>query len=77
MTGMIKPCNAWRYIRMYHHLSVRQSPLIVFVSIMCHMGTTLVSIKMLHVLYQMQPIFLEIWVNLDLNSLYSFLPDEG
>jgi len=40
VTGMIKPCNAWRYIRMYHHLSVRQLPLIVFASILCHMGTT-------------------------------------
>lgn len=40
VTGVIKPCNVWRYIRMYHHLSVLQLPFIVFVSILCHMETT-------------------------------------
>jgi hypothetical protein len=62
---------------MYHHLSVLQLPFIVFVSMLSYGDHTLISVKMLHVLYQMQTIFLEIWVHLDLNSLYFLFPDEG
>jgi len=40
VVGMIKPSNVWRCIRIYQHLSVCQLPFIVFVSILCHIGTT-------------------------------------